>query len=98
MSEQNTKLTEVEILNEILQKPETRKDLVKQLNFLADEKSKINRLNTTFKEDVKGTAEAFEIGVGIINKIVNALADDKVESELEKLNVLSDLFTVISEE
>lgn len=91
-------LTESQIISEILAKPESREQFLKQLNYLAGEKRKINQSQEVLKDDVKATSESFEIGVSTINKVVTALAKDTVNEELEKVSTLADLFQVVQEQ
>jgi len=68
--------------DEIIGNQDVRNQFVKQVEYLAQEKAKITRLQDGFKGDVDATHEAFKINKSELNKIIDSVLKDKVEDNL----------------
>lgn len=83
-----------QIINDLLAKPDTREQLIKQINYLAQEKRKIVSKSDIYKDDVKATKEAFGLSGGYITKLVDALVKDDVNKKVTEASLLSDLLSI----
>lgn len=85
-----------QIINDLLAKPDTRDQLIKQIQYLATEKRKIVNLQDIYKDDVKATKEAFGLSGGYITKLVDALVKDDVNKKVTEATLLSDLLSIFA--
>ena len=85
-----------QIINDLLAKPDTREQLIKQIQYLATEKSKIVNLQDIYKDDVKATKEAFGLSGAYITKLVDALVKDDVNKKVTEASLLSDLLSIFA--
>lgn len=84
------------IINDLLAKPDTREQLIKQIQYLANEKRKIVNLQDIYKDDVKATKEGFGLSGGYITKLVDALVKDDVNKKVTEATLLSDLLSIFA--
>lgn len=82
------------ILNELLAKPESRKKLKDQFQYLANQKRAVNAKNDALKDDYKATKEVFGLSSGFISKTVDALVKDDVNKKMNEASQLSDLLSI----
>lgn len=91
-------VTENVAINAILSNQEGRQEqFLNAIKGLVKDKYTLDTAIEGFKDCVKGAAEVFEVKPATLNKIINSMVKDVVDEEIEKLNTLSDLLTVVKE-
>lgn len=86
------------IFNELLSKPESRKQLAQQIGYLVTERKKLLAKQEQYKDDVKGTKEVFGLAASFITKSVDALVKDETKKKLTEASLFADLLQVLQEE
>lgn len=85
------------IFNELLSKPESRKQLCNQIAYLVTERKKLLAKQEQYKEDVKATKEVFGLASSFITKSVDALVKDQTKKKLTEASLFADLLQVLRE-
>lgn len=86
------------IFNELLSKPESRKQLAQQIGYLVTERKKLLAKQEQYKDDVKATKEVFGLAASFITKSVDALVKDETKKKLTEASLFADLLQVLQEE
>lgn len=86
------------IFNELLSKPESRKQLAQQIGYLVTERKKLLAKQDQYKADVKATKEVFGLASSFITKSVDALVKDETKKKLTEASLFADLLQVLQEE
>ena len=81
--------------DEIIAKQDAREQFVKQIDYLALEKSRLEGQTILFKEAVESTSEAFKISKSEITKLVAAITKDKLDETLETTIRFADCLEII---
>lgn len=81
--------------DEVIAKPDGRKQFISQVKKLAEQKRNIQRSGELLKDDMDATAEAFKIKKGDLGKLVDAQLTGKVEGNIEQLEQLIDKYQIL---
>ena len=86
------------IFNELISKPETRKQLITQLNFLVDERKKVVHKQDMYKDHVKAVKETTGLASSFITQAVDAVVKDSVDKKKTQATQFADLMQLLLEE
>lgn len=81
--------------DEIVAKPEGRKQFVEAIHNLARQKTSVQRSQEILKDDVSVVADAFKLSKTEVNKLVEAQLKDDIEGSVEKLESLIDKYQIM---
>ncbi|QXM18582.1 hypothetical protein Phab24_id137 [Acinetobacter phage Phab24] len=81
--------------DEIIAKPEGRKQFVEAIHNLARQKASVHRSQELLKDDVSVVADAFKLSKTEVNKLVEAQLKDDIEGSVEKLESLIDKYQIL---
>ncbi|QEP53256.1 putative transcriptional regulator [Acinetobacter phage BS46] len=84
--------------DEIIAKPEGRKQFVEAIHNLARQKVSVQRSQEILKDDVSVVADAFKLSKTEVNKLVEAQLKDDIEGSVEKLESLIDKYQILLDE
>ena len=91
-----TKLSDLEALDLVLQKPEHRESFLQQIDRLVRDKEELLRLQDAYKELIKSTKEAFKFKTAsFINTTVDSIVKDKLEDNIAYAVAEADLLEVV---
>lgn len=86
------------IFNELIAKPETRKQLVQQIAYLVNQRKALQAKQDQYKDDVKATKEVFGLATSFISKSVDALTKDQTKKKKTEAVMFADFLQVLQEE
>ena len=86
------------VFEEILAKPETRKQIVARIAFLVTERKKLISKQDIYKDEVKATKEAFGLNGSFITQAVDAIVKDKTDTKRKESSQFADFLQIIQEE
>lgn len=90
------KLTDLEALDLVLQKPETREAFLEQIDRLVAQKELLIRLQDSYKDLVTSTKEAFRFKTAsFINTTVDSVVKEKLEDNIAYAVAEADLLEVV---
>lgn len=98
MNDVNLNVEENNSLVDVLNDPKKKEVFLEQIDKLVKEKISIKSKTDFYNDDVKSTAEAFNLSKGFLSTIVNDLAKGDVEDKIKSLEDHVDLLQVINEE
>ena len=84
-----------EVLTDILNDENKRKEFVEAIENLVFHKRKIESDMLLHKEDVSAVSDKFGLSKGLLNKKVTAIVKDKEGEEADKALVLHELLTEV---
>lgn len=91
-----TKLSDLEALDLVLQKPEHRTAFLAQIDRLVRDKEELLRLQDAYKDLIKSTKEAFKFKTAsFINTTVDSIVKDKLEDNIAYAVAEADLLEVV---
>lgn len=93
-----TKLTDLEALDLVLQKPEHRQAFLEQIDRLVANKEELLRLQDAYKDLLKSTKEAFKFKTAnFINTTVDSIVKDKLEDNIATAVAEADLLEIVKQ-
>ena len=93
-----TKLSDLEALDLVLQKPEHREAFLQQIDRLVRDKEELLRLQDAYKDLIKTTKEAFKFKTAsFINTTVDSIVKDKLEDNIATAVAEADLLGVVKQ-
>lgn len=87
--------TDNEVLTDILNDENKRKEFVEAIENLVFHKRKIEADTLLHKEDVSAVSEKYGLSKGLLNKKVTAIVKDKEGEEADKALTLHELLTEV---
>ena len=92
------KLSDLEALDLVLQKPEHREAFLQQIDSLVRDKEELLRLQDAYKELIKSTKEAFKFKTAsFINTTVDSIVKDKLEDNIATAVAEADLLEIVKQ-
>ena len=93
-----TKLSDLEALDLVLQKPEHRGAFLQQIDRLVRDKEELLRLQDAYKDLIKLTKEAFKFKTAsFINTTVDSIVKDKLEDNIATAVAEADLLEIVKQ-
>lgn len=93
-----TKLTDLEALDLVLQKPEIREAFLEQIDRLVRAKEELLQCQEAYKDLIKSTKEAFKFKTAsFINTTVESIVKEKLEDNIATAVAEADLLEVVQE-
>lgn len=93
-----TKLSDLEALDLVLQKPEHREAFLQQIDRLVRDKEELLRLQDAYKDLIKSTKEAFKFKTAsFINTTVDSIVKDKLEDNIATAVAEADLLEIVKQ-
>ena len=91
-----TKLTDLEALDLVLQKPETRESFLKQIDVLVRQKEELLQRQESYKEILTSTKEAFRFKTAkFLTTVVDSIVKEKLEDNIAYAVAEADLLEVV---
>ena len=92
------KLSDLEALDLVLQKPETRSSFLQQIERLVKQKELLNQQQEQYKQLVSSTKEAFRFKTSsFISSTVESIVKDKLADNIALSTAEADLLSVVQE-
>jgi hypothetical protein len=92
------KLTDLEALDLVLQKPETRSSFLQQIERLVKQKELLNQQQEQYKQLVSSTKEAFRFKTSsFISSTVESIVKDKLEDDIALAVAEADLLEIVKQ-
>ena len=92
------KLTDLEALDLVLQKPETRESFLKQIDVLVRQKEALLLSQESYKDLISSTKEAFKFKTSkLINMVVNSIINSKLNDDIHNATAEIDLLVVVKD-
>lgn len=92
----DSKLTDLEALDLVLQKPEIREAFLEQIDRLVRDKEELLQRQEAYKDLINSTKSAFRFKTSsFISKTVDSLVKDKLQERLDLAIAEADLFEVV---
>ena len=92
------KLTDLEALDLVLQKPETREAFLDQIDRLVKQKEDLIQLQDSYKELVSSTKEAFKFKTAkFITTTVDSIVKEKLEDDIALAVAEADLLEIVKQ-
>ena len=92
----DVKLSDLEALDLVLQKPVTRESFLKQIDVLVRQKEALLVSQESYKDLLNSTKSAFKFKTSnFITKTVDSIAKDKLQNSLDLAVAEADLFEVV---
>lgn len=93
-----TKLTDLEALDLVLQKPEIREAFLEQIDRLVRAKEELLQCQEAYKDLIKSTKEAFKFKTAsFINTTVESIVKEKLEDNIATAVAEADLLEIVKE-
>lgn len=90
------KLTDLQALDLVLQKPEIREAFLEQIDRLVRDKEELLQRQEAYKDLINSTKSAFRFKTSsILSKTVDSLVKDKLQERLDLAIAEADLFEVV---
>lgn len=91
-----TKLSDLEALDLVLQKPEVREAFLEQIDRLVRDKEELLQRQEAYKDLIKSTKEAFKFKTAsFINTTVDSIVKEKLEDNIAYAVAEADLLEVV---
>lgn len=92
------KLTDLEALDLVLQKPETRESFLKQIDVLVQQKEELLSLQDSYKDLVASTKEAFRFKTAkFLTTVVDSIVKEKLEDDIALAVAEADLLEIVKQ-
>ena len=92
------KLTDLEALDLVVQKPETRKAFLDQIDRLVKQKEALLTSQDSYKDLVSSTKEAFRFKTAsFINATVDSIVKDKLQDNIDLAVAEADLLEIVKQ-
>lgn len=92
------KLSDLEALDLVLQKPETRESFLKQIDVLVRQKEELVSRQDSYKDLVSSTKEAFRFKTAsFINATVDSIVKDKLQDDIDLAVAEADLLEIVKQ-
>ena len=92
------KLTDLEALDLVLQKPETREAFLDQIDRLVKQKEDLIQLQDSYKELVSSTKEAFKFKTAkFITTTVDSIVKEKLQDDIDLAVAEADLLEIVKQ-
>ena len=92
------KLTDLEALDLVLQKPETRESFLKQIDVLVRQKEALLLSQESYKDLISSTKEAFKFKTAkFITTTVDSIVKQKLQDDIDLATAEADLLEVVQE-
>ena len=92
------KLTDLEALDLVLQKPETRQAFLDQIDRLVKQKEALLTSQDSYKDLVSSTKEAFRFKTAsFINATVDSIVKDKLQDNIDLAVAEADLLEIVKQ-
>ena len=93
-----TKLSDLEALDLVLQKPEHREAFLEQIDRLVKQKEALLVSQESYKDLIKSTKEAFRFKTAtFITTTVDSIVKEKLEDDIALATAEADLLTLVQE-
>lgn len=92
------KLSDLEALDLVLQKPETREAFLQQIDVLVRQKEELLQRQESYKDLLTSTKEAFRFKTGkFLTTVVDSIVKEKLEDDIALATAEADLLEVVQE-
>ena len=92
------KLTDLEALDLVLQKPETRESFLKQIDVLVRQKEELLQRQESYKDLINSTKEAFKFKTNkFITTTVDSIVKEKLQDNIDLAVAEADLLEIVQE-
>lgn len=92
------KLTDLEALDLVLQKPEHREAFLEQIDRLVKQKEALLLSQESYKDLINSTKEAFKFKTSkMINMVVNSIINSKLNDDIHNATAEIDLLVVVKD-
>ena len=92
----DVKLSDLEALDLVLQKPETRESFLKQIDVLVRQKEELLQRQESYKEILTSTKEAFRFKTAkFLTTVVDSIVKEKLEDNIAYAVAEADLLEVV---
>lgn len=93
-----TKLSDLQALDLVLQKPEIRESFLEQIDRLVRDKEELLQRQEAYKDLIKSTKEAFKFKTAsFINTTVDSIVKEKLEDNIAYAVAEADLLEIVQE-
>ena len=93
-----TKLSDLEALDLVLQKPEIREAFLEQIDRLVRDKEELLQRQEAYKELINSTKSAFKFKTAsFINTTVDSIVKEKLQDNIDLATAEADLLAVVQE-
>ena len=92
------KLTDLEALDLVLQKPETRESFLKQIDVLVRQKESLLTSQDSYKDLISSTKEAFKFKTAkFITTTVDSIVKQKLQDDIDLAVAEADLLEIVKQ-
>ena len=92
------KLTDLEALDLVLQKPEVRESFLKQIDVLVRQKEELVSRQDSYKDLVSSTKEAFRFKTAkFLTTVVDSIVKEKLEDDIALAVAEADLLEIVKQ-
>ena len=94
----DAKLSDLEALDLVLQKPETREAFLQQIDVLVRQKEELLQRQESYKELLTSTKEAFRFKTGkFLTTVVDSIVKEKLEDDIALAVAEADLLEIVKQ-
>ena len=94
----DAKLSDLEALDLVLQKPETRESFLKQIDVLVRQKEELLQRQESYKELLTSTKEAFRFKTAkFLTTVVDSIVKEKLEDDIALAVAEADLLEIVKQ-
>ena len=94
----DSKLTDLEALDLVLQKPETRESFLKQIDVLVRQKEALLLSQESYKDLISSTKEAFKFKTAkFITTTVDSIVKQKLQDDIDLAVAEADLLEIVKQ-
>ena len=94
----DSKLTDLEALDLVLQKPETRESFLKQIDVLVRQKEALLLSQESYKDLISSTKEAFKFKTAkFITTTVDSIVKEKLQDDIDLAVAEADLLEIVKQ-
>ena len=92
------KLSDLEALDLVLQKPETRESFLKQIDVLVRQKEELLSRQDSYKDLVSSTKEAFRFKTAkFLTTVVESIVKEKLQDDIDLAVAEADLLEIVKQ-